>query len=146
MSRSGAASATLPKCKLFEQLSFIHDNVSNRHTVSNVTNSEESQSEADLFTPPPSPMPGTSRQILSAGSTSDEGKPTKRLRQQKQTSDSVDQALIDMLKQQNKSEDLDGDFSFAQSIVPILKSLPPKKNRQAKVAIQQLLIDYEFDE
>ncbi|XP_057304435.1 uncharacterized protein LOC130641582 [Hydractinia symbiolongicarpus] len=87
MSRSGAAGATLPKCKLFEQLSFMHDNVSNRHTVSNVTNSEESQSEADLFTPPPSSMPETSRQILSAGSTSDEGKPTKRLRQQKQNSE-----------------------------------------------------------
>ena len=63
--------------------------------------------------------------------------------------DAGDQALINALKEETSSKaenDLDPDVAFVHSIVPILKSLPPKKNRLAKIEIQQLLIRYEFDE
>ena len=40
----------------------------------------------------------------------------------------------------------DADESFANSIVPILKELPAKKNRLAKIEIQQVLLKYEFDD
>ena len=42
--------------------------------------------------------------------------------------------------------EVDADQSFPNSIVPILSNLPPRKNRQAKIEIQQLLLKYEFDD
>lgn len=46
----------------------------------------------------------------------------------------------------DKKEETDGDSLFSQSLVPILRGLPPKKNRYAKMKIQKLLYDIEFDE
>ena len=40
----------------------------------------------------------------------------------------------------------DADEGFANSIVPILKKLPAKKNRLARIEIQQVLLKYEFDD
>ena len=37
MSRSGAASKTLPKCRYFEELCFIHNKLLNKDTASNVS-------------------------------------------------------------------------------------------------------------
>ena len=39
----------------------------------------------------------------------------------------------------------DADVSFANSIVPILQSLPAKKTLLAKIEIQQVLMKFEFD-
>ncbi len=55
-----------------------------------------------------------------------------------------DNFLFEALKKSNATE-TDADQSFANSIVPILKNLPAKKNRLAKIEIQQLLLKYAFD-
>ena len=36
MSKSGAAPSSLPKCKYFEQMRFLHDKTANRPTDSNI--------------------------------------------------------------------------------------------------------------
>ena len=36
MTRSGAAASTLPKCKFFEQMAFLHEKSANKATESNV--------------------------------------------------------------------------------------------------------------
>ena len=46
----------------------------------------------------------------------------------------------------DKKEETDGDSLFCQSLVPILQGLSPQKNRYAKMQIQKLLYDIEFDE
>lgn len=59
--------------------------------------------------------------------------------------DPVDQALLKALKDDDSKQTLsDPDVAFVHSIIPILKSLPPNKNRLAKVEIQNLLIRFEF--
>lgn len=153
MTRSGAGAATLPRCKLFDQLLFIKDTVLNRPSISNiVTDDYPQQSDVDLFTPPQSPsyeqlvrspqvesfQPHTKR-----SSTSSENKRKKIPKQL----DVGDQILLDALNNSSKKEaTLDADVSFAESIVPILRSLPARKNRQAKIEIQQILMRHEFDE
>ena len=57
--------------------------------------------------------------------------------------DHPDNFLYEALQQ--KSEN-DADQSFADSIVPILRGLPAKKNRLAKIDIQQILLKYEFED
>ena len=57
MTRSGAAAGKLPKCRLFDQLTFLRDTVANRPTISNI-NIEEAMSfngssEATLSEAPP---------------------------------------------------------------------------------------------
>lgn len=54
-----------------------------------------------------------------------------------------DHFLYEALQQR---KGINADQSFADSIVPILRSLPVKKNRMAKIEIQQLSLKYEFDD
>ena len=61
--------------------------------------------------------------------------------------ETVDKMLRDAFRDEGKKEKtFDTDVSFAESIVPLLRALPPRKNRLAKIEIQQVLIKYEFDE
>ena len=54
-----------------------------------------------------------------------------------------DNFLYEVLKQKNEN---DADQGFADSIMPLLRGLPAKKNCMAKINIQQLLLKYEFDD
>jgi hypothetical protein len=64
----------------------------------------------------------------------------------------VDTMLVKTLKDMEKpnipavSETTDADTLFCKSLIPTLKGLPAKKNRQAKLKIQQVLYDLEFGE
>ena len=57
MTRSGAASQTLPECKLFNELLFLKDKVTNQPTVSNLQADTYSEVSIDMFSMPPSPIP-----------------------------------------------------------------------------------------
>ena len=59
MSKSGAAAHTLPKCKCFSQLQFLHEKVINKETESNVRNDFIHQET--LTSPPELSLPTTSR-------------------------------------------------------------------------------------
>ena len=73
---------------------------------------------------------------------------SKRSKLSKPSLDTTDQALLELLRKEDKDnmEIPDADVSFANSIVPILQSLPAKKNRLAKIEIQQVLMKFEFDD
>ena len=146
LTRSGAAAGKLPKCKLFDQLQFLRDSVSNKATVSNVlTEGSQVADYNEIATEPGSPHESTSRKGVPK-STEPKAALSKRKRKQL---DECDELLIDALKQSAPSEDqysIDPDKKFTESIIPILRNLTPKKNRMAKIEIQQLLLKYEFDE
>ena len=146
MTRSGASAGKLPKCKLFDQLLFIRDTVSNRQSVSNLSIEGSPVADSEVFTPPASPASSASRKSNSNMESSNI--PPKKVK--KRPLDECDALLIDALKKDSSASEkksvVDPDVSFTDSIVPILRSLPPKKNRLAKIEIQQLLLKYEFDE
>lgn len=49
-------------------------------------------------------------------------------------------------REPKKTLEDDEDMHFCKSIVPTLRKLPPRKNKVAKLKIQQLLFELEFDE
>jgi len=56
MSRSGAASHTLPKCKFFNQLQFLQEKVTNKETVSNFSSTSATSNVCETsFSVPGSP-------------------------------------------------------------------------------------------
>ena len=57
MTRSGAAASTLPKCKFFEQMAFLHEKSANKATESNVDIPSPYQTED--FGSPPLPSPAS---------------------------------------------------------------------------------------
>ena len=148
MTRSGAPAASLPECKLFNQLQFLKDKVMNRTTVSNVPQASTSQDRTEnvVFQPisPDASAPSPSPSLESNSSQSRKRKASKTPLQLSITEkDHPDNFLYEALQQ--KSEN-DADQSFADSIVPILRGLPAKKNRLAKIDIQQILLKYEFED
>ena len=146
MTRSGAEASTLPTCKLFTQLLFIKDTVLNHPTATNISINDLQQDNVDLFTPPPSPSSSTC--VSSFQDTTKRGCTIQESRKRSKTSlETVDKMLLDAFRDEGKKEKtLATDVSFAESIVPLLRALPPRKNRLAKIEIQQVLMKYEFDE
>ena len=53
--RSGAAASTLPKCKFFEQMAFLHEKIANKATESNVGIPSSYQAEDFGISSVPSP-------------------------------------------------------------------------------------------
>ena len=139
MTRSGAAAGKLPKCKMFDQMTFIKDSVTNRPTTSNL-NIEDS-SDMNF---PESPASITATPVGGSRRKSN----TRKRKLEKPSIDSYDAMLIEALKDDGvpKAKVFDADVSFAESIIPILKKLPDKQNRKAKIKIQQILFECEFDE
>ena len=68
--------------------------------------------------------------------------------------DNIDLLLVNALSKSENSEtaaqsskdEESSNMLFCKSLVPILESLPPKKNRLARLEIQKLLISLEFDD
>ena len=51
---------------------------------------------------------------------------------------------IDVMYKKITDEDDDEDLLYCRSLVPILKGMPNKKKRLAKIKVSQLLFDIEF--
>ena len=81
----------------------------------------------------------------------DKKQPYKRSKKHFHRQEKIDLLLVDAL---TKSEDVSTQKTevrssnqlFCDSIVDILDKLPPKRNRMARVEIQNILIKYEFDD
>lgn len=172
--RSGAAASKPATCKYFDQLSFLHSKVSNKPTESNltpVTEVEDTPSVQDnpsTFTVTqsvPSPTISTTTSALAKGiSSSAPGKksaeselipytPAKRSKSRAEMAYAVDALLVktlqDMQEPSSKSTtigDNDEDMLFCKSLVPQLKKMPARQNRLAKIKINQLLFDMEFND
>ena len=152
MMRSGAAASSLPECKLFHQLQFLRDKVTNRPTVSNLPHEVPLTQDTDdtSLASPPSPFPSApspAPSLESMSSVSSKRKSKASGVPQKKIMITDDEHpgkfLYEALKGENKNV-LDADQSFANSIVPIFRNLPAKKNCKVKIEIQQLLLKYEF--
>ena len=82
--------------------------------------------------------------------------PTKKQRTQQRAGkrrDNIDLLLVNALSKCDNTEtsvrasndEENSNLLFCKSLVPIWESLPPKKNRLARLEIQKLLIDFVFD-
>ena len=145
LTRSGAAYQTLPKCRFFTELQFIKDSNSNRLATSNINcdmrNDSDSQQGSPLNISDGQEKEGTSSVSFEVSTP----RKAKRIRK-KAVSPDVDVAIIEALKkEEDKPTVMDADAAFANSIVPLLKNLEPRANREAKIEIQQVLLKYEFD-
>ena len=131
--RSGAEASTLPKCKLFTQMLFLKDSILNRPTASNVISNSQSVSvevsSIPQSNPSSSPPSSTRNESVKRGGTANVINESKRSKLSKPSLDTTDQALLELLRKEDKDnmEIPDADVSFANSIVPILQSLPAKK-------------------
>ena len=85
---------------------------------------------------------------MKRGGTANVINESKRSKLSKPSLDTTDQPLLELLRKEDKDNMgiPDADVSFANSIVSILQSLPAKKNRLAKIEIQQVLMKFEFDD
>ena len=145
LTRSGAAFQTLPKFRFFTEMQFIKDSNSNRLATSNINvdmrNDSDSQQGSPLNISDRQKKEGTSSVSFEV-STPREAKRIKK----KAVSPDIDVAIIEALKkEEDKPTIMDTDAAFANSIVPLLKNLEPRANREAQIEIQQVLLKYEFD-
>ena len=171
--RSGAGATKTSTCKYFQQLLFLKDSVSNRRTESNLnmtplsptpppslsylnvlspTQPDDLIQPNDDLTPPISPTPSSSGQNRKLDSDSRSAKKFKKASDRR---DSIDYLIIDALKNTSNTDQTSGsscqdkedhDLLFLKSVAPLLSNLPPRKNRMAKIEIQQLLLRYEFED
>ena len=149
--RSGAEASTLHKCKLFTQMLVLKDPILNRPTASNVISNSQSVSvevsSIPQSNPSSSPPSLTRNQSVNRGGTTNVINESKRSKLSKPSLDTTDQALLELLRKEDKGNmEIPDAVSFANSIVPILQSLPAKKNQLAKIEIQQVLMKFEFDD
>lgn len=145
LTRSGAGLTNLPHCKYFKELAFLTDVVTNRVTESNlnlpqfqsVDNPEDEEIINQQEPTSNTPLAKRKRKL----------RESQDLDNCKSVGSPLDNAIASYLQKENSQNDGKGDADemFCRSLIPILSSLPPKKNRKAKVEIQQLLFDIEFD-
>ena len=130
--RSGAEVPALPKSKLFTQILFLKDSILSRLTTSNVMSNSQSVSAEVSSLPqsnPSSSSPSSTRnESVKRGDTANVINESKRSKLSKPSLDTTDQALLELLRKEDKDnmEIPDADVGFANSIVPILQSLPAK--------------------
>ena len=124
---SGAETSTIPKCKLFTQMLFLKDSILNRTTTSNVISNSQSVSVEV------SSLPRSNPSSSSTSSTRNGSVKRKRSKLSKPSLDTADQALLKYYAKKIEMMEIpDADVSFANSIVPILQSLPAKKKPTCK--------------
>ncbi|CAB4034631.1 transcription factor Adf-1-like [Paramuricea clavata] len=148
--RSGSGATKTPRCRYYNQLSFLRDNLCNRSTHSNVT-----LPTANIRIP--SPSTSSSSEVISRDDNAalneslDDPEPqatiVPRKRKKSQEIDEVDQYLINAINDK-KTEKVNEDSNdlFCKSITDILRNFPPKKNLAMKIKIQQLLLEEMEDD
>lgn len=153
MSRSGAASSKLPRCKFFEQLVFLTDTICSRGGgESNVTlDNENSNSFSDVQSNVSSPDDNQYRDL---SFISPPEKKSKNRKEEQHTT-ALDVAIEKTMKEINQTTSLlekaesqseCEDLLFCRSLVPTLKRLPNRKKCLAKIRIRELLFHLEFDD
>lgn len=164
--KSGAASTKLATCRHFNLLSFLYSTVISQATESNVEipcvenesnfgtpgNSEVAAGEA-------TPARRSIDMTISSGSNSNSSASCQpRGKTKRKSEDVIDTQLRESLNNVNDAvkaiagassnefnrNEMDSDMYFCQSLVSSLRSLPPRKNKLARIKIQQVL--YDLDE
>lgn len=150
MTRSGAAASSLPKCRYFDQMTFLHGKTANKPKESNVqllrqqrtpTTTTPIQSPPTTEIPSP-PTASTETNTIQADSCSVKRKLKEQLftpsrHGGKILQDAADILLIKQLGefddtlQKAMKDDKSEDALYCKSLIPILKQLPLKKKRLA---------------
>lgn len=169
LTRSGAAYTTLPTCKYFNLMKFLHEKTENKATDSNIvhpdvidnslsthTNHQSFISSSPNLINAVAPSPPSACSSDTSSEPSEARKCSKRKSSDASTYGNSEVVFLKQMKLLDDRiiESLDGksaesseiceDTSFCQSLIPVLKGLPLKKKRLAKVKINSLLYDIEF--
>lgn len=136
--RSGAGSSKMPTCHFFIELQFLSHSLSNKKGDSNIETREEDEVCMELHDAVDTQAP-THRQKKNNKNT------------QSQHENVLDAAIIQTLNSVNnkaseQKSEKDTDTLFCLSLVDTLKSMTPKDNAKAKLEIQQILYNIQYEE
>ena len=158
--RSGAGNKkALPACNFFAELSFLRDSMVNRSSVSNIPetiltpmvspSASSTLAEDDIAEVERHTSSHTTTQPIHSGTIP---APPKRKRRSNSNEEQADVLLAQALdrhlnaeEQQNPQEE-DDDRLFCLSLVKTLKKLNERKNAQARIKIQTILYELQFDD
>lgn len=169
MTRSGAASHTLPKCKYFENLLFINDKILNQETCSNIVLPNEplssplsSQSSSSLSSPQSCQPLSLSQAIPELKSSEQKKRQAEedtavkqntekcQAKRKKEMSSNIDLLTLKYLenlsgdfKTEESKEEVDSNMLFFKSLVPSMKNMTKHNNRKARLKIQEIVFDLE---
>ncbi|XP_071942983.1 uncharacterized protein [Antedon mediterranea] len=141
MIRSGAAATSLPQCKYFEQMRFLHEKTANKPTVSNCqatssgTTTRHASNEENI-----DPCVSTIPQVPIKRKKQHDELDTMIINQLETTSEAIN-SLISGSNQQEDEVAL-----YFRSLIPIVSAFDCRRQRLAMVKISQLLFDIEFEE
>ena len=127
MSRSGAASCDLPKCQYFDQMAFLHEKSANKPTESNLSDSLGNSFFVEVTKQTPKPV-------------------RKRQRETQETALTQSLEDCDKLLKTAMVEENDEDSLYCRSLIPIMRELPKRQKRLAKIKISQLLFDLQYED
>jgi len=148
LTRSGSGHSKLPSCKYFNNLLFLKDSLVPVSTGSNFTNEDEDDISLSIEVQEQSPSPsGTLHHSTPAKSMTSSKKSRKDDLQGFLTKSlqKVDEQISNIAQESKKEDNMsDSDFLFCVSLVHRLKTLPPRKNRLARMKIEQLLFEIEY--
>ena len=143
LAKSVAPASSLPKYNYFEVMRFLHGKTASKPAESNLClpNDTPHASQKQNYATTITEMSG-------------ENRPGKRKNRNPETTQKVtDAELLHQLKKVDaqlekglrESEDCENAL-YCKRLVPIMKALPLKKKRLAKIKISQFLFDLEFNE
>ena len=144
LTKSGAAASKFPKCKFFEQMTFLHEKTGNKPTQSNVNYNLESPEISNLGSPPSISSFRYETKSVKEPCTTPARKKSKIDTPEADLRKSLVETDLMIKKSVEQAEDEDS--LYCRSLIPILKELPTKKKRLAKIKISQLLFDLQYDE
>ena len=161
--RSGAGRSKLASCKFFTQLEFLHDSLSNKETdsnirfdvepsSSNVDNQESTNFLADELNESHSSEPPTKKQAKNDISASNSTNTSKN-KKKGASVDNIDSILLKTISEMDhavscskNNNDDDDTTLFCKSLINRLKSLPKKKNHKARMNIENMLFELEYED
>lgn len=153
MTRSGAAASSLPKCKYFEQMRFLHEKTANRPTESNIIQAETALQSEDVLDGPLAPQISVRPVVLNGTKRKASDTPSSCGSQgYKNRQERFDNAILKELESTNNAiksvvtTDNEDEVSlYCKSLIPIISSFPVKKKRLAMIKVSQLLFELEFE-
>ena len=160
--RSGAGSLKLATCRHFNLLSFLHSTVTSQGTDSNVDISLcENQNDIESS----NEISEDSQITTNSRSTIDMSNATEtcqaKNKSKRKSEDTIDVQLRESLNNVNDAvkaitqnqnfvnetnNDTDSDMLFCRSLVDSLRGLTPRKNKIARMKIQKVLFEVEFED
>ena len=136
MTKSGAVGYSLPKCKYFDEIAFLHKKSCNRPSESNL------QLQSTFISPPPSPVYAKFQEKNKTNTVSQVSGLSCKKRK-------VDETEVHLMKQLSdtdndikklRTESESEDSLYCRSLVPMLEMLPLKKKRLAKIRLASITI------